>query len=105
MEIKTKLLKPITEAKYLTTENCGRYRPILRFFFEQYEKIKYWMYKEEIFAELKKHPSFAAYTLEQCQQDLEVLVEWGNLLPVQDTSRAATVEQFKNKQFRYQLSE
>lgn len=43
--------------------------------------------------------------MEQCKQDLDVLVEWGNLVPIQDTSRVATVEQLKNKQFRYQLSE
>ncbi len=29
----------------------------------------------------------------------------GNLLPIQDTTKASTVEEFKNKQFRYQLSE
>lgn len=105
MEISTKLTKPITETKYLTAENCGRYRPILRYFYQQYEKIKYWLYKEEVYEELKSHAYFETYTLEQCKQDLDVLVEWGNLVPVQDTSRVATVEQFKNKQFRYQLSE
>jgi uncharacterized protein (TIGR02677 family) len=104
-EINPKLTKPVVETKYLTAENCWRYRPILRYFYQQYEKIRYWMYKEEIFEELKKHPLFSAYTIEQCRQDLDVLVEWGNLIPVQDTSRASTVEEFKNKQFRYQLSE
>lgn len=105
MEINSGLLKPLKEVKYLTAENCARYRVILRFFYLQYEKIKYWMYKEEIFEEIKKHPYFANYTIEQCQQDLDVLVSWGNLTPMQDTSRASTVEEFKNKQFRYQLSE
>ncbi|MBZ4646088.1 MAG: hypothetical protein JG777_1577 [Clostridia bacterium] len=105
MEINTKLTKPITETKYLAAENSWRYRPILRFFYLQYEKIKYWMYKEEVYEELKKHEIFKEYTIDQCKQDLDVLVEWGNLIPVQDTSKAATVEEFKNKQFRYQLSE
>ncbi len=105
MQLHAKLTKPIVETKYLTAENCWRYRPILRYFYEQYEKIKYWMYKEEVYEQLKKHELFKAYTLEQCKQDLDVLVEWGNLIPVQDTSKAATVEEFKNKQFRYQLSE
>lgn len=105
MQINSSLTKPITETRYLTAENCWRYRVILRFFYLQYEKIKYWMYKEEIFEELKKHPHFESYTMEQCQQDLAALVDWGNLVPVQDTSRASTVEEFKNKQFRYQLSE
>lgn len=105
MQLHTKLTKPVVETKYLTAENCWRYRPILRYFYEQYEKIKYWMYKEEVYEALKKHEPFASYTIEQCKQDLDVLVEWGNLIPVQDTTKASTVEEFKNKQFRYQLSE
>lgn len=105
MDITTKLTKPIIETKYLTAENCWRYRPILRYFFLQYEKIRYWMYKEEVFEALKSHAYFETYSMEQCKQDLDVLVGWGNLVPVQDTSRASTVEEFKNKQFRYQLSE
>jgi uncharacterized protein (TIGR02677 family) len=105
MDITSKLIKPITETKYLTAENCRRYRPILRYFFLQYEKIRYWMYKEEVYEALKDSLYFEGYTIEQCRQDLDVLVEWGNLIPMQDTSRAATVEEFKNKQFRYQLSE
>lgn len=105
MDIHDKLLKPVIETKYLTAENAWRYRSILRFFYLQYEKIKYWLYKEEVYEELKKHKLFQDYTLEQCKQDLDMLVEWGNLIPVQDTSKAATVEEFRNKQFRYQLSE
>ncbi|NLB41953.1 MAG: DUF2397 domain-containing protein, partial [Clostridiales bacterium] len=105
MNITSKLTKPITESKYLTAENCWRYRPILRYFFLEYEKIRYWLYKEDVFEALKSNPQFEDYTMEHCRQDLDVLVEWGNLTPLQDTSRAATVEEFKNKQFRYQLSE
>ena len=67
--------------------------------------MKYWMYKEEIFDELKKHEEFNEYTMDQCKQDLDVLISWRNLLAIQDTSKVATVEEFKNKQFRYQLSE
>ncbi len=105
MEINAKLLKPITEVKYLSAENCGRYRAILRYFYLQYEKIRYWMYKEEVFDALRDHAYFQSYTPELLKQDLEALVSWGNLLPMQDTAKAATVEEFKNKQFRYQLSE
>ncbi len=67
--------------------------------------MKYWMYKEEVYEELKKSEYFIDYTMDQCKQDLDVLVEWKNLTPIQDTAKASTVEEFKNKQFRYQLSE
>ena len=105
MEIGIKLTKPLQEVKYLATENSWRYRPIMRFFYYQYEQLQYWLYKEEVYAELRSHSEFAAYTLEECQQDLQTLVQWGNLIPVQDTAKARTPEEFKTKQFRYQLSE
>lgn len=54
MEINNHILKQITETKYLTAENAWRYRTILRYFYLQYQKMKYWMYKEEVYEELKK---------------------------------------------------
>ncbi|OPJ60961.1 TIGR02677 family protein [Clostridium oryzae] len=105
MEITSKLTKQIDEMRYVTADNAWRYRTILRYFYFQYEKMKYWMYKEEIYDELKKHEEFSEYTMDQCKQDLDVLISWRNLLAIQDTAKVATVEEFKNKQFRYQLSE
>ena len=105
MEISSKLTKQIDEARYLTAENAWRYRVIQRFFYLEYEKMRYYLYKEDIWAELTKHREFSEYTMELCKQDLDALATWGNLLPVQDTSKATTIEEFKNKQFRYQLTE
>ena len=86
MEINEKLSKKITETSYLTTENTKRYRPILRYFYEQYERINYMLYKEDVFNELKDKNNFEGYTLEMCESDLEALVEWGNLTAIQDTN-------------------
>ena len=105
MKIEEKMKKPMMETKYLNVENTDRYRPIIRLFYLKYEKLKYWMYQEEIFEELKEDPYFKEYTLEQCQQDLSALVSWGNLITIQDTRKVTTIEEFKNKKFRYQLSE
>lgn len=105
MQITDKLIKQIDEMRYITAENAWRYRTILRFFYLQYEKMKYWMYKEEVFQELKAHDEFKDYTMETCRQDLDVLISWKNLVAVQDTAKVATVEEFKNKQFRYELSD
>ena len=38
MEITETMSKQITETAYLTTKNTKRYRPILRYFYEQYER-------------------------------------------------------------------
>lgn len=105
MNIHEKLRKPVMEAKYLNVENTDRYRSIIRLFYMNYEKLKYWMYQEEVYAELTEDAYFSDYTVEQCQQDLAALKEWGNLATIQDTRRVTSIEEFKNKKFRYQLTE
>lgn len=105
MKVQETLRKPMTEAKYLNVDNTDRYRPIIRLFFLKYEKLKYWLYQEDVYEELREDPYFYDYTLEQCQQDLAALANWGNLVTIQDTRKVSTIEEFKNKKFRYQLSE
>lgn len=105
MELTEKILKPVIETKYLSVENTDRYRSILRYFYINYEKLKYWIYQEEVYDELHSHEYFADYTMEQCQQDLAMLVNWKNLTTIQDTRKVSSIEEFKNKKFRYQLSE
>ena len=75
MNITEQLRKPLREANYLNVENTDRYRPILRLFYLKYERMKYWLLQEEVYEELKKSSYFAAYTMEQCQQDLTTLTD------------------------------
>ena len=105
MHVSDKLLKPLTEVKYLNADNVSRYRCIMRIFFENYEKLRYWLYQEDVYEEMRKDPFFSDYRLEQCQQDLSMLVEWKNLNTIQDTRKVASIEEFKNKRYRYQMSE
>ncbi len=105
MEITDKLTKTILETAYLTKENTKRYRPILRFFYIQNQKMNYMLYKEDIFNEFVGKKGFENYTIEQCDNDLAALTEWKNLIAIQDTSVAYTLEEFKNKKYRYQLSD
>lgn len=97
MKVSEKLLKPVKEANYLNVENTDRYRPIIRLFFLYYEKLKYWLYQEEIYAELTEDPYFKGYTMEQCQQDLATLVSWGNLLTIQDTRKVTFTDTGRKK--------
>ena len=105
MHITDKLIKPLTEAKYLNADNVDRYRSIMRIFYDNYEKLKYWMYQEEVYAQMIQDPYFKDYRIEQCQQDLTALTEWKNLVTIQDTRKVSSIEEFKNKKFRYQMSE
>lgn len=97
MQVSDKLIRPLTEAKYLNADNVSRYRCIMRIFFEHYEKLKYWLYLEEVYEEMIQDPFFADYRMEQCQQDLMMLTEWKNLNTIQDTKKVASIEEFKNK--------
>ena len=105
MKITEKLMKPITEVNYLRAENVERYRVIIRYFFEQYEKINYWLYKEDVYEAIQQTHQFPDYTIEMCQSDLQALMEWKNLIAMQDSSKVSTIEEFRNRKFRYQLSE
>ena len=105
MEVYEKLIKQIEETKYLSTENSYRYRPIMRCFYQHYERLEYWLYKEDIYNELKDNEIFKDYTIEECERDLETLTSWFSLAKMQDTKNATSIEEFKNKKFRYQLTE
>lgn len=105
MQVSDKLTKPLTEVKYLNADNVSRYRCIMRIFFEHYEKLKYWLYQEEVYEEMIQDPFFADYRPEQCQQDLAMLTEWKNLNTIQDTKNVTSIEEFKNKKYRYQMTE
>ena len=105
MHVTEKIIKPLTEAKYLNADNVDRYRSIMRIFYDNYEKLKYWMYQEEVYAQMIQDPYFKDYRMDQCQQDLTALTEWKNLVTIQDTRKVSSIEEFKNKKFRYQMSE
>ena len=105
MQVNDRLIRPLTEARYLCVDNVDRYRCIMRIFYENYEKLRYWLYQEDIYEEMIQDPYFKEYRMEQCQQDLRALTEWKNLEITQDTRKVSSIEEFKNRKFRYQMSE
>lgn len=102
--ITSKTIKKVTEASYLCTGNSFRYRVIIRIAYKNYEKMKYWLYKEDILNDIKIINGFEEYTIDDLKQDLDSLEMWGNLITMQDTAKTKTLEEFKNRKFRYQLS-
>lgn len=91
------ILKPIPEANYLVAVNAWRYRAILRYFYLQHEKLRYYLFPEEIFEHLTSKHYFTDYTEEQLEQDLNQLVEWKNLIPRQDAGKVTTIQEFKKE--------
>lgn len=98
-------LKPVDETSYLTAQNAERYRAVMRYMYVQHQRMKYWIRKEEIYFFMKNYEIFSDYTMEDCQNDLKVLSEKKNLVAMQDTAKASPLEEFKNKRFKYKLSD
>lgn len=96
--------RKVDEVRYLTAENSERYRAIMHSLFEAFNGMRYWLYKEEIFDILKSYPRFEQYTMEQLKSDLESLLEWKNLLADTDTKRVKSIQEFRNREFKYQIS-
>ncbi|ARU61514.1 TIGR02677 family protein [Tumebacillus avium] len=98
------LVEQITEAKYLAQDNTDRYRPIIRYLFEQHEIYRYQIFKKEIYEHMKSSYPDVKYTEEEVEQDLKMLVKWGNLIERQDNRTNKTIAEIKQKNFRYQLT-
>ena len=99
------ILKEIKETAYLSTTKSEQYRRIMRIFFNEYEKMNFHLYKEDILNKIEEFPEFENYTMEKLKSDLDSLVDWGNLIAIQDTKKVNTIEEFKNREYRYSMSE
>lgn len=98
-------LEAINETSYLAVPNAPVYRKIMRCFYREYEKMHFQLYKEDIYELLKRDSEFSQYSLNQLEVDLDALVKWKNLTPLQDPGRVYTIADYKNKQYRYSMSE
>ena len=99
------LLESIVETRYLTADNYIVYRTILRTFYLEHQKMHYQMDRDTVLSLLRKQPIFSQYTPEQLTLDLQQLVKWKNLTPIQDPRKPRTILEFKNRQFQYMLSQ
>ncbi|MEI3598851.1 MULTISPECIES: TIGR02677 family protein [unclassified Oceanobacillus] len=96
------MFKRVKEATYLTAEKAWSYRAILRYFFIQHERMREFLFPEEIYEYLIQYDEFKDYPIEALHIDLDTLVKWGNLIARQELGKSRTVEEFKKKRFRYQ---
>lgn len=99
------LLDKISETTYLSADNYIAYRTIMRIFYLEHQKMHYQMDRDAILILLRKQTAFAGYTPEQLTQDLQQLVKWKNLTPIQDPRKPRTIAEFKNRQFQYMMSQ
>ena len=82
--------------------STGRF---MRLFYREYERMHYRLYKEEVWALLPRDNMPAGYDMGRLEDDLAALVKWKNLVPIQDPGKVYTIAEYKNKQYRYSMSE
>ncbi|WP_059103514.1 TIGR02677 family protein [Shouchella shacheensis] len=96
--------KKVLEATYLSTDKTPKYRAILRFFYQEHERLREFLMPEEVLEHLHQYEEFREYDLEELQTDLSSLVKWRNLIAHQESGKVQTIEEFKKKRFRYQVT-
>jgi uncharacterized protein (TIGR02677 family) len=101
--LSSQTLRSVPELKYVNVDNVVRYRAIMRYFYQEYKRLKYWMKPEEVYEGIINWGVLTDYALEQCCSDLEQLEEWGNLASRHDGGRASTLEEYMKKKMQYLL--
>lgn len=90
---------------YLVSSNRVRwYRVIMRVFLQRHRELyRYQLTAQEVRDAVRE--SFdPEYTLEQCQNDLASLKEWGNIITFYDSSRATSISSFLSPALLYQAT-
>ncbi len=98
------MVEKIKSVSYLTADNLVRYRKIMRFFYKKHRQMQGTMYRPDIIKMMQSDFSIEYGELE-VDQDLEQLVSWGNLQKQQERIRPKSIEEYRNKNFRYQITE
>lgn len=90
---------------YLVTSNRVRwYRVVMRFFLQCHRDLyRYQLTASEI-RDTVRDTFDPEYTLEQCQNDLKALKDWGNITTIYDSSRATSIASFLSPALLYQAT-
>src|SRR6266567_3551140 len=90
---------------YLVNSNRIRwYRVIMRIFLQRHRDLyRYQLTAQEI-RDAVRNILDPEYTLEQCQNDLKALKDWGNVTTIYDSSRATSIASFLSPALLYQAT-
>lgn len=97
-------MEKILQTNYLTVGNVERYRTIMRYFYKRHRQMQGAAYRPELLKMMQENLSSDYGELEM-DQDLENLVLWGNLQRQQEFLQVRSIEEYRNKHFRYQITE
>src|SRR5437588_7228069 len=90
---------------YLVNSNRIRwYRVIMRFFLQCHRDLyRYQLTAQEV-RDAVRDIFDPEYTLDQCQNDLKALKDWGNITTIYDSSRATSIASFLSPALLYQAT-
>ena len=90
---------------YLVNSNRIRwYRVIMRAFLQHHRELyRYQLTAQEV-RDAVRSAFDPEYTLDQCQNDLAALREWGNITTIYDSSRATSITSFLSPALLYQAT-
>ncbi|GCF09567.1 DUF2397 family protein [Dictyobacter arantiisoli] len=90
---------------YLVSSNrVNWYRHIMRTFWHSHRNLyRYQLTAHEVRDAVREQLD-PTYTLEQCQNDLTALKEWGNVTTIYDSSRATSIASFLSPALLYQAT-
>lgn len=95
----------IEETAYLNaTNNVERYRLIMHYFFNQHRQMNMLLYRDDVLEHMQKELT-VSYGEREVDQDLEQLYQWGNLSRRQEMGEPKSIEEYKNRRYRYQITE
>lgn len=97
-------MEKVWATNYLVVENVQRYRLIMRYFYKRHRQMQGTLYRPDVLEMMRQEYS-PAYTEIEVDQDLENLVTWGNLQKQQEMIRPKSIEEYRNKNLRYQITE
>ena len=90
---------------YLVNSNRIRwYRVIMRFFLQCHRDLYRYQITASEVRDAVRDSIDPEYTLEQCQNDLAALKEWGNITTIYDSSRATSIASFLSPALLYQAT-
>jgi hypothetical protein len=90
---------------YLVSSNRIRwYRTIMRTFLQHHREFYSYQLTIQEIRDAVRAAFDPEYTLEQCQNDLVALKEWGNITTIYDSSRASSIASFLSPALLYQAT-
>lgn len=94
----------VEQANYLVVENYKRYRIIMSFFYKRHSYMQGSLYRPDILKMMQEEYS-VDYGEQEVDQDLHFLVNHGNIYKQQEVIRPTSIDDYRNKNFRYQITE